>query len=254
MRRTAPSWLTARPIAHRGFHARASGRPENSLAAAKAAVARNFAIEADLRLSCDGEIFVFHDDALDRLTDANGPFSTRRATELQKIRLKCSQEGDGEEGIPTLGDLLATVRGAAPLILEMKSDFSGDLALAKALPAVLGDYSGPAAVKSFDPALIAALRAQGVRWPLGVVAQTDYDDAEFASLSAARKFALARFTHAGETRPDFLSWRRADLPNPVCELARAFGAPVMSWTIRTAEQAREALRNADQVIFEGFLP
>ncbi len=43
----APSWLTARPIAHRGLHDRAAGIPENTLAAARAAVARGFAIECD---------------------------------------------------------------------------------------------------------------------------------------------------------------------------------------------------------------
>jgi hypothetical protein len=86
------------------------------------------------------------------------------------------------------------------------------------------------------------------------VAQADYDEAEFASLSAAQKFELTRFTHAGRTRPDFLSWRRSDLPNPVCELARAFGRPVMSWTVRTAAQATDVLRHADQIVFEGFTP
>lgn len=217
-------------------------------------MARNFAIEADLRLSRDGEIFVFHDDELDRLTWDSGPFATRTAAELQKVRLKGDQTEGADRGIPTLADLLATTHGASPLILELKSDFSGNLALAEALPAALGDYAGPVAVKSFDPALIASLRTQGACWPLGIVAQADYDDAEFASLSAARKFALTRFTHASETRPEFLSWRRGDLPNPVCELARVLGAPVMSWTIRTAEQAVEVLRHANQIVFEGFTP
>ena len=46
-------WLTARPIAHRGFHDRAAGRIENTLPAAAAAVARDFAIECDLQLTAD---------------------------------------------------------------------------------------------------------------------------------------------------------------------------------------------------------
>ena len=43
---------------------------ENTLAAAEAAIAAGFAIECDVQMSADEEIFVFHDDTLDRLTDA----------------------------------------------------------------------------------------------------------------------------------------------------------------------------------------
>uniref|UniRef100_UPI0005B2862C glycerophosphodiester phosphodiesterase family protein n=1 Tax=Methylobacterium sp. B34 TaxID=95563 RepID=UPI0005B2862C len=67
----APDWLTARPIAHRGLHDRAAGRPENTLAAARAAVAGGFAIECDVQLSADGEAMVFHDAALGQLNGAS---------------------------------------------------------------------------------------------------------------------------------------------------------------------------------------
>ncbi|MGC1863882.1 MAG: glycerophosphodiester phosphodiesterase family protein, partial [Methylocystis sp.] len=57
------SWLIERPIAHRGLHDAANGIVENSLAAARAAVAGNYAIECDVQLSADGEAVVFHDYA-----------------------------------------------------------------------------------------------------------------------------------------------------------------------------------------------
>ncbi len=244
-----PDWLTARPIAHRGLHDVLGGVPENSLAAARAAVAGGYAIEADLRLSRDGEVFVFHDDELGRLTGIHGVFAEKNAAELAQVALK-----GGTETIPTLAALLATVKGATPLILELKGEFSGDTTLARAVSRVLTDYRGPAALKSFDPELIAHLRASGASWPLGMVAQADYDDEDFMGVTAERRQELARFTHARETRPDFLSWRYADLPNPVCELARALGLAVMSWTIRSAAQAAQARRHADQIVFEGFRP
>ena len=40
-----PGWLTARPIAHRGLHDKMHHVIENSVAAADAAIARDFAIE-----------------------------------------------------------------------------------------------------------------------------------------------------------------------------------------------------------------
>jgi len=52
------SWLVARPIAHRGLHDEARGVVENSLASARAAISKNYAIECDVQLSRDGEAVV----------------------------------------------------------------------------------------------------------------------------------------------------------------------------------------------------
>ncbi len=242
-------WLIARPIAHRGLHDPERGIYENSLAAARAAAEGGYGIECDVRLSRDGKVFVFHDDRLDRLTGERGAFRKRDAHELARIAL-----GDGEK-IPTLAAFLAAVGGAVPLILELKSDCFGDVPLASAVAAELADYRGRAALKSFDPAPIARLRADGAPWPLGIVAQSDYEDEEFDRLSPEQWEELTRFTHAAATRPDFLSWRAADLPAPVVEVVRACaGLPVMSWTIRSPQQAKAARKHADQIVFEGFLP
>ena len=66
-------WLVARPIAHRGYHDRSKGVIENTAPAFAAAIAGDYAIECDLQLSRDGEAMVFHDDTLDRVTEASGP-------------------------------------------------------------------------------------------------------------------------------------------------------------------------------------
>ena len=139
-------------------------------------MAKGYAVECDLRLSRDGKVFVFHDDDLDRLTGQSGPFIARDAGELEQIGLSGSQDK-----IASLEKWLATAQGAVPLILELKSDFSGNLALAAAVSEALGEYKGPVALKSFDPALIAVLRRRDAHWPLGMVAQESYDD--FAELS-----------------------------------------------------------------------
>ena len=84
----APAWLTQRPIAHRGLHDAVRGVIENTLGAAHAAMAAGFAIEFDIQMSLDGESIVFHDETLDRLTDASGPLSAMRAAEIAKVRIK----------------------------------------------------------------------------------------------------------------------------------------------------------------------
>ena len=82
-----PAWLTARPIAHRGLHDAANGVVENTLAAAEAAIRAGFAIECDVQLSADGEAFVFHDETLDRLTDASGALIEKTAGEIRRARI-----------------------------------------------------------------------------------------------------------------------------------------------------------------------
>src|SRR5450432_3332158 len=77
------SWLTARPIAHRGLHKAAAGVIENTASAFKAAIAGNFGIETDLQISADGEAMVHHDDALGRLTDGNGRLAEMNAADIK---------------------------------------------------------------------------------------------------------------------------------------------------------------------------
>jgi len=63
---------------------------------------------------------------------------------------------------------------------------------------------------------------------------------------------MAHLLHAPDTRPDFVAYRVDDLPAPGTRLMRWFGAPVLTWTVRTAEQRERAKQWADQMIFEGF--
>ena len=83
---SAPEWLTARPVAHRGLHDISRGIVENMPAAAEAAIAGNFAIECDIQLTADGEAMVHHDDELGRLTEGSGTLLTKTAAELKQVR------------------------------------------------------------------------------------------------------------------------------------------------------------------------
>ncbi len=244
----APDWLTARPIAHRGFHDKAQGRVENSLAAAEAAIARNYAIECDVQLSKDGEAIVFHDFTLDRLTEAHGDLCAMTAAELRTLPYK-----DGGGKLPILEDLLATIGGRRPLIIEIKSRFDSDRRLAARTAAILAQYDGPVAVKSFDPDVLRELRGTALAAPLGLIAEASYEHEEWAHLSAATKAALTGLSFYSEIRPDFLSWSANDLPHAVPRLCRdGIGMPVMTWTLRSHEAQKRVVPFVDQIIFEGY--
>ena len=174
----APDWLTARPIAHRGLHDRASGIPENTLAAAEAAVAGGYAIECDVQLSADGEAMVFHDAALGRLTEATDPVESRTAADLGSLAIAGTQER-----IPTLAEFLGRVAGRVPVIVEIKSRFDGDRRLTRRAAAIVAGFDGPVALKSFDPDLVATLAEVAPEIPRGIVAEASQDDPAYAKLS-----------------------------------------------------------------------
>lgn len=241
-------WLTARPIAHRGYHDRSAGRVENTLSAARAAVDRRFAVECDVWPSADGEAVVFHDEMLDRLTYGTGPVHVRTVAKLKATRLR-----DSEDTIPTLGELLALIAGRVPLVVELKSEGAPAIRLARRVGELLADYAGPVALMSFDPSTARALGEIAPRRPRGMLADR-FDDEAGHALPALRRFALRHLLDAPLVRPDFIAYGIAALPANAPLFLRHIGLPLLTWTVRTPADREIARRYADQMIFEGFDP
>ena len=243
----ALDWLIARPIAHRGLHDPKRGVLENTRSAFAAAMASNYAIECDVQLTADGEAVVFHDDTLDRLALAQGPLIARTSAELKSIPLRGSADR-----IETLTDLLAQVQGRAALIIELKSRWNGNVALALRALQVLRPYSGPCALMSFDPDLVEALKC-GPDIPRGIVAER-VTRPSWQALPLARRLELRHFRHWQRTLPHFISFDAGGLPWPPVTQLRAAGLPVITWTVRSEDEAAAVRRYCDQITFEGFLP
>ncbi len=240
-------WLTARPVAHRGLHDAAAGVVENMPAAFRAAIESHYAIECDVQISADGEAMVHHDATLGRLSEGSGRLDSLSAADLKRTPFRATAER-----MLTLGELCDLVAGRVTLVVELKSRFDGDLRLAHRTAQVLAGYRGPAAAMSFDPAPVAALRDLAPDLTRGLVAQrrdggADHEDRP----PSATRFVL----QALAARLQFLAYRVRDLSSPVPQTARnLLGLPLLTWTVRTAEDRARAARYADQMIFEGFRP
>lgn len=229
-------WLIARPIAHRGFHDLARGRPENSLPAFEAAIEAGYAIECDLHPTADGVPVVFHDDDLRRLAGTQGCIRDLSAAQLRPLRLLGT-----DEWIPTLDELLELTDGRVPLVIELKHMPRRDGRLALAVAERLKRYNGPAALMSFDPGLIAAVKTAAPHLPRGLTAEGNW------------RRGREHLATILELKVDFISYRVRDLPTPVPVLAnRTLGLPLISWTIRSPQQLRRAQAWSDQITFEGF--
>ena len=91
--------------------------------------------------------------------------------------------------------------------------------------------------------------------PRGIVAERYYADEEWEHLTASQKDSLAFLRHAPRTRPHFIAYHVTDLPSLAPWIARnIFRRPLLTWTVRTADDQERAKRWADQMIFEGFTP
>ncbi|WFU37983.1 glycerophosphodiester phosphodiesterase [Bradyrhizobium sp. CB82] len=246
----APEWLTARPVAHRGLHDISRGVVENMPGAVQAAIAGNFAIEVDIQLTADGEAMVHHDHALGRLTEGEGELIEKTAAELRAVKFK-----NTSERMMSLSDLCATVAGRVPLVIEVKSHFTGDRKLVRRMAEVLASYKGPAVGMSFDPEQVLALRELLPSRPRGIVAQRTYEDESWAKLTQAQRDSMLYLRHGFQTQPHFVAFKVDHLPAPAPWIARnVFGCALLGWTVRTPEQRTRAGQHADQMIFEGFVP
>ena len=109
-------------IAHRG----ASGyQPENTLAAFKSALdLQADAIELDVQVCKTGEVLVFHDKRIKRITGARGKIKKQTLAGLRKL-----DAGKGEH-IPTLKETLDYLDAKIDMNVELKGK---DSALATAL-------------------------------------------------------------------------------------------------------------------------
>lgn len=239
------------PIAHRALHDAAAGRPENSLAAVRAALAAGYGIEIDIQASSDGVAMVFHDEKLSRLTEHAGWLRERTAAELGMLLLR-----DSDEEIPRLSEVLEVLRGRVPLLIEIKDPTGGTATgtdgVEEGVAAALAGYEGPVAVMSFNPVFVAAFGALRPDIPRGIVT-CSYDPQEWEALSPERCAELRAIPDYDAVGASFVSHQRTDLGRARVAELKSRGAAILTWTIRSPAEEAEARQVAQNVTFENYL-
>ncbi|MGB0440438.1 MAG: glycerophosphodiester phosphodiesterase family protein, partial [Paracoccaceae bacterium] len=220
-----PAFL-ARPLAHRALHDRAAGRPENSLAAVRAAVRAGYGIEIDVQMSRDGRAMVFHDYDLGRLTKEVGAVQLRDAAVLGQIALR---DGEGQT-IPTLEQVLAQIAGAVPVVIEIK-DQDGALGpdvgrLEAAVVQAVHAYTGPVAVMSFNPHSVAWFGHHAPWMARGLVSDR-FEPSGWPAVPKARLAALRPLPDVARLGVGFISHHWESLGDAPVRAARARGLPVL---------------------------
>ncbi len=231
-------WLTSKPFAHRGLH---SGKdcPENSLRAFKKAVEKGIPIELDARVIADGEIVVFHDDHLERMTGAAKNIEEQDFKSIQELRLLGSREG-----IPTLRQVLELVNGKVPILVEIKNN-QNKKGIEEILAKVLSGYTGPFAVQSFNPVTLSRFRKNAP----GIIRGQLSSDFRNLKMNIVKKFLLRIMLLNLVSRPDYIAYDIRALRTWAAKIIRK-RRPLILWTIKTEEEKKLAEKIGDNYIYE----
>lgn len=235
-------WITARPIAHRGLH-RGQTVPENSLWAFESAIAQGYPIELDVQLLADGELAVFHDKTLDRLTGQRGLLSQHTLATLRSFHLYHT-----DQRIPSLSEALALIEGRVPVLIEIKNE--GPVGtLERSLLKTLANYRGEFAVQSFNPLSLAWFRHHAPHIWRGQLSSGVGRAPAPWHLAIAHRNLLFNWA----SRPHFIAYDLRSLPRLATTVAQcAFRLPLITWTVRTPADQAKAKRWADNYIFDAF--
>ncbi|MFC2175143.1 glycerophosphodiester phosphodiesterase [archaeon] len=126
-------------VGHRGAR---NVEPENTLLAFRRGIELGAEwVECDVRLTADGELVAMHDATLERTTNGEGEVEKKTLAELKEL-----DAGKGEK-VPTLQEIIETVKDKAGLIIELKGSNTAE----KAVELVEKNLMNKVAFVSFKP-------------------------------------------------------------------------------------------------------
>ncbi len=223
-------------IAHRGF----SGQyPENTLLAFEQAYqAGADGIELDVRLTKDGEVVVFHDPTIDRMTGKKGAVNGYDLNELTSYPLTHSLEkNQKQQYIPTLSDYLIWAENKPILSnieLKNKEDVDNDLVLKVAEVLQKFELEGTVLFSTFQKKSIERIREVMPDVKTGLLL-SKYDE---PAIHLAKEMGA-----------DYVHLKAVNLTVPLIELAHDLGLGINVWTVNGIKE----LEKINNIGVEGII-
>ena len=242
------SLFEGRNFAHRGLYDNEKGIPENSLPAFRAAMQAGYGCELDVQFTKDEQLIVFHDNDYKRACGVDKPVWELTLEEAKQLKLFGT-----DETIPTFREVLDTVNGQNPLIVEIKAeelDTKWYSKLCEATRKALEDYNGVWCVESFHPFVV---RWMWKHMPNVVRGLLVGGLAEKGTPAAFIVNSVAHMLFNFYCRPQFIAYNhRKRLPD--LKIAKRLGAFSVMWTVDTPEDQDRLEKEEDAIIFEHYLP
>ena len=243
--------LMGRDYGHRGYwntnDPGEENRPENSLAGFRAAVEKDYGIELDVHLTKDGHLVVHHDDSLKRLTGVDIRIADSTLAEIRACKLP------NGEPVPTYDEVLDTVAGRIPMIVEVKVENRNHDALSKAVYERMQRYDGPWCMESFDPRAVKWFRMNA---PEIIRGQLAFDSAGKGKnfKERTRNLYIASMLQNFLARPDFIAFSASSVKwhSLPIHLLRLMKPWFVAWTVRSQADMDKWRGQWDLQIFEKF--
>jgi glycerophosphoryl diester phosphodiesterase len=209
-------------IGHRGAP---RDRPENTLAAFDAALARGAdGIELDVHATADGAVVVHHDPVL---AGADRPIASLDSSEVARHRVR-------GEPVPTLDAVLDLCAGRARVYVELKGRGIEHLVIDR-----IRAHRAECAVHSFDHRAVRRARELAPALRRGILL-----DAYLVDVAAALR--------AADAQDLWQEWRWID--GPLVDAARAAGARVVAWTVNQPADGRALVAAGVEAVCTDALP
>jgi glycerophosphoryl diester phosphodiesterase len=243
-----------RPLisAHRGF---GNHGPDNSLYAVERALAAGMdGVDVDGQFTSDGELVIFHDLSVDRLTSGTG--KVRDKTKDEMLALDLGPKFDPAiEGayVRTFEDFVRVFQGAGHgiLMVELKVTGAGDTGIEARAIEIIRRYDASRSVvlsafnpfvlhrvKRLDPQVRTALIFMDTNWNAELLAEIK--PADRVDLPWLLRQEFFRRAERKLVRPDLLSINH-EVDPAVTDRLIAKGWPVFIWTPDREDDLRGAL-------------
>jgi len=228
-------------FAHRGF---GDGGPDNSLVAAQMAMdERMDGVDVDGQLSADGQLVIFHDLSIDRLTTGSGRVTGKTVAELRALDLgeKFGRGFAGKAPVATFEDFVREITPRGILMVELKAPGAKPSGIEEAAAAIIGKYKAHERVfissfnpivlyrlKRIDPRIRTALIFMDTNWNAELLAEIPPQD--LVNLPWPLRQEPIRRVIRKVIAPDALSVNH-EVDEATLRRLRAKGWPIFLWTI-----------------------
>ena len=238
-----------RNFAHRGLYDNEKGVPENSLAAFRAAMENGYGCELDVQFTKDKQLIVFHDNDYKRACGVDKPVWELTLEEAKELRLFGT-----DERIPTFREVLDTVAGQNPLIVEIKAEELNAewyTELSEAAAEELSSYKGLWCLESFNPIVVrwAWKNIPGTVRGLLVGGVPEKNAEKLKTLLTLIAHMMINFY----CRPQFIAFNHHKRTKAL-NLVKKLGAFSVMWTVDTEEDQARLEKEEDVIIFEHYHP
>lgn len=238
------SWITKKIITHRGLYDNINA-PENSILAFNLSCENDFGIELDVNILKSGEIVVFHDANLNRMTGVDKLITDCTYDEILKIKL-----GNTDQTIPLFEDVLKLVDGKVPLLVEIKNRETTAGILEQKTYDILKKYDGEYFIQSFNPLSVMWFRKNAPEIIRGQISGS-YKN---WGIKGLRKFMLKYLVYNIISKPDFINYEIKYIDSIFMKFIKMKKKIIIGWVASDKKQYETAMEKFDNVIIEKFIP